>query len=254
MAVTDMAPMRKKKYSDDEPILDFSGEEPHLIESREESGRSPPVRTCVVKREKKEKSFLLRFVLSPQNEIVPDIKGTLPGRGVWVSARKNAIEDAIKRRAFQRAYKKDIRVSSELAGDVEHLLRRSALERLSIANKAGLVVTGFVKVGESIRRREIFALLHAAEAAIDGQTKLDRKFAASLTEQDHISNRNRFTSAEISLATGSVNVIHAGLKDGGASRAFLRAFHRLNDYSTTEAGHAGRGARVENERNERNGQ
>lgn len=222
----------KKKRSEPEPILDISSEASHL----EEGGSGgEPIRTCIVERERKEKPFLLRFVLSPQGVVVPDIKGNLPGRGVWVTARQNIVADAVKRRAFQRAFRKPVTAGENLSLEVERLFKRSALERLSICNKAGLLVVGFAKVEEALKRGEIVALLHADAAATDGRSKLDRKFAASLAGQDYIAPENCFTSAEISLAAGSIGVIHAGLREGGATRAFLLDLDRLSAYCATEA-------------------
>jgi hypothetical protein len=222
----------KKKRSESEPILDFPAEEAHLQEV-DQSGN--PIRTCIVERERKEKPFLLRFVLSPQEEVVPDIKGNLPGRGVWVTARQQAVADAVKRRAFQRAFRKTVAVSDNLSLEVERLFKRSALERLSICNKAGLLVVGFSKVEEGLKRHEIVALLHADTAAADGKAKLDRKLEALSAGKDYIAPKNCFTSAEISLAAGSTGVIHAGLREGGATRAFLQALDRLSAYCAGEA-------------------
>jgi len=224
----------KKKLSEEEPILEFLGEGSHLTESGQDGGESIPVRTCIVERARKEKPFLLRFVLSPQDSVVPDIKGNLPGRGVWVTAKKAAVAEALKRRAFQRAFRKPVSASEDLSYQVEELFKRSALERLSICNKAGLVVVGFAKVEEALNRGGIAGLLHASGAAEGGKAKLDRKFAALYSEKDHIPPKNCFTSAEISLATGSTNVIHAGIKDGGASRAFFEALDRFSGYCTGE--------------------
>ncbi len=224
----------KKKLSEEEPVLEFLGEGSHLTEGGQGGGESLPVRTCIVERARKEKPFLLRFVLSPQNSVVPDIKGNLPGRGVWVTSKKAAIAEAIKRRAFQRAFRKPVSAAEDLPFQVEELFKRSALERLSICNKAGLVVVGFTKVEEALNRGEIAGLLHASGAAEGGKAKLDRKFAALYSEKDHNAPENCFTSAEISLAAGSTNVIHAGLKDGGASRAFFEALDRFSGYCTGE--------------------
>jgi predicted RNA-binding protein YlxR (DUF448 family) len=221
---------RKKKRSEPEPILDFLEGASHLEEDGLGGVHGIPVRTCIVERSRKEKPFLLRFVLSPLNEVVPDIKGNLPGRGVWVTPQKAIVAEAVKKRAFHRAFRKPVTTRDDLSYQVEELFKRSALERLSIANKAGLVVVGFSKVEEALKRREIVALLHADIAASDGKSKLDRKFMAVSSGKDHIAPENCFTSAEISLATGSTNVIHAGLKEGGASRAFLQALDHLSVY------------------------
>lgn len=224
----------KKKRSKEEPVLEISSQESHLTEGGQGGTESVPIRTCIVERARKERPFLLRFVLSPQGTAVPDIKGDLPGRGVWVTARKEIVEQAVKRRAFQRAFRKPVLVAEDLPLQVEQLFKRSALERLSICNKAGLVVAGFAKVEEALSRGEIAGLLHASDGAEGGKAKLDRKFAAIYSGKDHMSPENCFTSAEISLAAGSTNVIHAGVKDGGASRAFFEALDRLSGYCAGE--------------------
>jgi len=228
-------PKAKKKRSDPEPILDFDAEKAHLTEGEQGDTQHTPVRTCVMDRSRREKPSLLRFVVSPEDEVVPDIKGNLPGRGVWVTAGRKTVADAVGRRAFQRAFRKPVTVSESLPSDVEQLFKRSVLERLSICNKAGLVVTGFQKVEDALKRREIVVLLHADNAAADGKDKLDRKFKALYSGANHIEPENCFTSAEISLATGSTNVIHAGLKEGGATAAFLQALDRFSGYCASEA-------------------
>jgi predicted RNA-binding protein YlxR (DUF448 family) len=220
--------------SDEEPVLEFLREGTHLTEGGRDITESIPIRTCVVERARKEKPFLLRFVLSPQDSVTPDIKGTLPGRGVWVTAKKAAVAEAVKRKAFQRAFRKPVSVREDLPLQVEELFKRSALERLSICNKAGLVVVGFTRVEEALNRGEIAGLLHASDAAEGGKAKLDRKFRVLYSGKDHIPPENRFTSAEISLAAGSTNVIHAGLKEGGAAFAFFEALDRLTGYCAGE--------------------
>src|SRR5262249_38828051 len=85
-------------------------------------------------------------------------------------------------------------------------------------------------VEEAAARNELIILLHADTAAMDGLTKLNRKFMASLRGQAAIPPKNCFTAKEISLAAGNINVIHAGLKEGGASRAFLHALERWTKY------------------------
>jgi uncharacterized protein len=227
--------MAKKRRSEPEPILDFFEATSHLKEGEEGGDSIIPVRTCIVERARKEKPFLLRFVLSPREEVVPDIKGTLPGRGVWVTATREIVANAVKRRAFQRAFRKPVSVSDDLPLKVEQLFKRSALERLSICNKAGLLIAGFSKLEEALRRREIVVLLHADAAGADGKAKLDRKLWALSEENDSIAPENCFTSAEISLAAGSTGVIHAGLREGGATRAFLQALDRFNAYCVGEA-------------------
>jgi uncharacterized protein len=225
----------KKKRSEPEPVLEFSETVSHVRGDGQDGNHDTPVRTCIVERARRERPFLIRFVLSPQDGVIPDIKGNLPGRGVWVTAKRAMVAEAVKRYAFQRAFRKPVLVSDRLPAQVEELFKRSALERLSICNKAGLVITGFSKVDEALGRHDIAVLLHADTAAADGKAKLDRKYEALTSAKDHIAPKNCFTSAEISLAMGSTNVIHAGLKEGGATRKFLEALDRLSGYCTDEA-------------------
>jgi uncharacterized protein len=226
---------RKKKHTEEEPVLEIGGEGTHLTEDGQGGVESIPVRTCIVERARKERPFLLRFVLSPEGGAVPDIKADLPGRGVWVTAKKETVAEAVKRRAFQRAFRKPVKTADDLPLQVEQLFKQSALERLSICNKAGLLVVGFTKVEEALNHGEIVCLIHASEAAEGGKAKLDRKFAALYPGKDHIAPKNCFTSAEISLAAGSASVIHAGVKDGGAARAFFEALERFSGYCTGDA-------------------
>src|SRR5882672_1185045 len=103
-------------------------------------------RTCALSRKFKPVSELIRFVVGPAGEAVPDVKRKLPGRGIWVTATRAAIEEAVKRNVFARGFKRDVRIARDLAADTEQLLERAALDALAIAGKAGQVVTGFAKV------------------------------------------------------------------------------------------------------------
>jgi uncharacterized protein len=230
---TDTKKTNKNRFQS-ELVLDFIEEAPHLEEAQADEAQTGPIRTCVASRQRKEKSDLLRFVLSPEGVVVPDVKVQLPGRGVWVTSTRIAVEQAVKKRSFHKGFKREVVVPSGLSDNIEQLLRTAALQYLSIANKAGLVVTGFTKVEEAAKRGDLIAVLHAEEAADDGRLKLDRKFMASRASGEVINPKMCFTADEISLAAGSINVIHAGLKEGGASRAFLNAVKRWTTYRTGE--------------------
>src|SRR5579871_5287276 len=103
-------------------------------------------RLCIATRQVRPVGALIRFVIGPDGAVVPDLKRRLPGRGVWVTARRQAVAEAVRRRLFGRGLKAEVRVSPELPDAVERLLEQSALNALSIARKAGLVVHGFAKV------------------------------------------------------------------------------------------------------------
>ena len=85
--------------------------------------------------------------------MVADLKRKLPGRGLWVSASRRAVAEAVRRNQFSKGFKRDVRVTATLPADTEALLVRSAIEALAMAAKAGQVVSGFAKVEERCSRR-----------------------------------------------------------------------------------------------------
>src|SRR5208282_789577 len=93
-------------------------------------------RLCVATRTVRPVADLIRFVIGPDGEAVPDLKRRLPGRGVWVTATQDALGDAIKRKIFARGFKREVRLPADLLPRTEHLLERSALDALAIAGKA----------------------------------------------------------------------------------------------------------------------
>src|SRR5580693_8714043 len=82
-------------------------------------------RMCVATRTVRPVADMIRFVVGPDGEAVPDLKRKLPGRGVWVTATQDALSDAVKRKIFARGFKRDVRLPPDLLGRTEHLLERS---------------------------------------------------------------------------------------------------------------------------------
>src|ERR1700746_3001300 len=108
--------------------------------------KSATTRMCAVSREVRPIDELIRFVVSPTGEVVPDIKRKLPGRGLWLTASRQTVAEAARRHHFAKGFSRDVGVARTLATDTENLLSRSAVEALAIAAKAGQVVAGFAKV------------------------------------------------------------------------------------------------------------
>jgi predicted RNA-binding protein YlxR (DUF448 family) len=192
---------------------------------------SGPLRLCAVSRVQMPPEELIRFVAGPDLAIVPDLARRLPGRGVWVGATRDAVAEAVRRKVFAKSLKKNVSVPADLADLVERLLRKRLAEAVSIANKAGLLVVGFAKVAEAIEAGRAFALIHAVDAAADGVDKLDRKFKALGRDEGAPATIVReLASAELSLAFGRSNVIHAAAAEGGASRRLIEEARRLGRY------------------------
>jgi hypothetical protein len=192
-------------------------------------------RLCVATHTVRPVTDLIRFVVGPDGEAVPDLKCKLPGRGVWVTATQDALAHAIKRKIFARGFKRDVRLPPDLLDRTEHLLERSALDALAIAGKASLVVTGFAKVTAALAHGDIVALLHAATAAPDGVGKLDGLLRRSQPARP-VAVIRFLTSAQLDLALGRPNVIHAALLAGVSSDTLLARLRRLECFRTGNLG------------------
>jgi uncharacterized protein len=206
------------------------------------TGKSATLRTCAVRREQRPVDELIRFVVSPQGEVVPDLKRKLPGRGLWVSASRQAVAEAVRRHHFSRGFKRDVRVAATLAGDVENLLSQSAVEALAIAAKAGQVISGFAKVEAALGARPgggaIAALIHARDGGADGIRKLNalaRQNPGNRAATAAFPILAALTSAELDLALGRSNVVHAALLAGPASKTFLSRSQMLVRYRLADA-------------------
>jgi predicted RNA-binding protein YlxR (DUF448 family) len=204
--------------------------------------KSATVRMCAVSRESRPIDGLIRFVVSPQGEVVPDIKRKLPGRGLWVSASRDVVAEAVRRHQFSKGFKRDVRVAATLATDTENLLSQSAVEALAMAAKAGRVVSGFTKVEAALTARQggsaVAALIHASDGAADGIRKLDalaRQNAGNRAEIPGFPVIAALTSADLDLALGRSNVVHAALLAGPASRTFLSRSQTLVRYRLADA-------------------
>jgi uncharacterized protein len=190
-----------------------------------------PLRLCAVTRTHKGADDLIRFVLAPDGSIVPDLARRLPGRGVWVGATRQDVAAALRQKAFARSLKRSVLVPNDLVERVESLLKRRLADAISLARKAGLLVAGFAKVEELIGLGQAVVLVHAADAAGDGVAKLDRKFRALRGPGAAAEAIVReLTSAELSLAIGRSNVVHAAASGGGACRRIAYEASRLRRY------------------------
>ncbi|HEY1310530.1 MAG TPA: RNA-binding protein [Pseudolabrys sp.] len=190
-------------------------------------------RHCALSRTLKPVDEMIRFVAGPDGDIVPDLKRKLPGRGIWITAARVSLEEAIKRNVFVRAFKRSVRVAPDLTAATERLMERSALDALAIAGKAGGVVSGFAKVEAEIDGDNVLALIHASDAAADGRRKLDAALQRKMSEiTREIAVVAAFSGAQLDLALNRPNVVHAALLAGPVSETFLARAKRLERFRT----------------------
>jgi uncharacterized protein len=218
--------------------------------------RSATMRMCAVTRQVRPIDELIRFVVSPQGEVMADLKRKLPGRGLWVAASRQVVAEAIRRHQFGKGFKRDVRVAPTLAADTEALLVRGAIEALAMVAKAGQVVAGFSKVEAAIEgalaprqaRTSVHAVIHASDGAADGIRKLDAIIRQNTGQNSENGGESHpfpvvtaLTSEQLDLALGRSNVIHAALLAGPASKTFLSRSQVLVRYRMADddgtAGH-----------------
>ncbi len=178
-------------------------------------------RRCIATGEAQPKRGLIRFAVSPDGIIVPDILEKLPGRGIWVAAERQALETAVKKRLFARAAKMSVAVPETLVQDVEAGLAKRLIDGISMARKAGRAVAGFEKVKDLLGKDEARILFQASDGSARGKTKLHAP-----------GGRGSFfevlTASELGLSFGRERVIHAALGFGGLTERIREDAIRLS--------------------------
>jgi predicted RNA-binding protein YlxR (DUF448 family) len=185
---------------------------------------------CAVTRQVRPETELIRFVAAPDGSVVPDLKARLPGRGVWLGADRSTVVEALKKNVLQRGLKRPLRPAGDLADQVAERLRQAALGRLGLARRAGTVVAGFAKVEAAIAKEELVAVLAASDAAEDGRRKMRQVLRRRFGDDVPVPVIRLFDAAELGLAMGRPDVIHAAVLQSPAGRSFVEAAIRLQRY------------------------
>lgn len=168
----------------------------------------------------RDRSDLLRFVVGPGGEIVPDVAARLPGRGLWLTPRRDIVERAVAKRLFARAARRSVSVSDGLTDRVEALLAQRCVDAIGLARRAGLAVAGFERVCEAVRGGKAAALLAATDGAEGGRRKL-YSLARTLPRICVL------TAAELGSAFGREHAVNASLGAGPLCRRILSDAQKL---------------------------
>jgi len=204
-------------------------------------------------------SQMIRFVLSPDGEVTPDLAAQLPGRGAWVSARRDAVELALKKGAFARAFKAQVKLPQNLAELIEKLLVSKALSQLGLVRRAGDLILGYEQVREAIASARPACLIEASDGAQDGRGNIlallkgvhgpqdwqqdGMQNPGSDTGPDGVSGLDKrfenhglppvvgcFSADELGMALGRERVIHACLKQGRFATSWTGELARLSGF------------------------
>lgn len=180
-------------------------------------------RKCIVSGNLLNKEQLLRFVALPDGSIIPDFKKKLSGKGVYVSISQSKLSKAIKDNLFAKALKKKVKPTFGLETMVENILRSSALHSISLARKAGCLITGMDKVTEAIKKKRVQFIMEASDAGSDGTEKITRLAG-------DIPIYRLFTTEELDQALDKINTVHLAFTKSEMSQAVSREFEKLNQF------------------------
>ncbi|WP_270725358.1 RNA-binding protein [Shimia sp. Alg240-R146] len=180
---------------------------------------SEPERKCIATGEVLPTVGLVRFVVGPDETVVPDVKGKLPGRGIWVLADRAAITKAASKGLFSRAAKQKVQVPEGLVDEVERQLAHRVVELVSLSRRAGTAVTGYEKVKDWLVKDVAEILLQASDGSERGKMKL--------RPPDEGHYFDCLTASELGLAFGRQTVIHGALASGGLTQRVVEEALRL---------------------------
>jgi len=191
-----------------------------------------PIRTCILSREGQPRDGLIRLAVSPDGDVLPDVRAKAPGRGAWIGVDRATLEASGKqlRGALSRAFKTStLNIPDDLGARIVAQLERAFLDRLGLEAKAGYVVIGGERIEKAGRMGKLHLLLHAADAGADGSRKLDQALRVG-TDREGSGDTGftlPFPRTILSLALGRENVVHAGLTDPRAAGRVREALDRL---------------------------
>ena len=191
-----------------------------------------PERKCIATGEVHPKYGLIRFVVGPDSQVVPDIMGKLPGRGMYVSADRAALDKAAKKGVFARAAKQQVTVPDGLADEVESQIARRVVELISLARKSGAAVAGYEKVKDWLSKEYAEVLIQAIDGSGRGKSKLSTPHYGSYI--------GWLTQAELGAAFGRQTVIHSALASGGLTQRVVEEAQRLKGVRKIAAAGAAR--------------
>lgn len=178
-----------------------------------------PERKCIATGEVQPKYGLIRFVVGPEDTIYPDVTGKLPGRGIYVSADREALEQAVKKMLFSRGAKQQVKIPDDLVDEVERQMSRRVVDLIAMSRKAGSAVAGYEKVKAWLQSEEALVLIQASDGSGRGKSKLSTPHYGSYI--------GWLTADELGLAFGRQTVIHGALSSGGLTKRVVEEAQRL---------------------------
>jgi uncharacterized protein len=184
---------------------------------------------------------MFRFVVSPDRALIPDLAGKLPGRGIWLSASRDVIEDprgtprkgmssggmpsGVKGRELVRAIARAARGPVQVPPDLPVVLETALIRRigdfLGLARRAGQAIAGFEKARDWMRTHPVGLVLQAA----DGSEAERTRFRSAVP--DAVPVVDPLTGAELGRVFGHDTVVHVALAPGRLASSIAMDAGRL---------------------------
>ena len=201
-------------------------------------------RKCVLTGDKADRETLIRLVVSPDGEVLPDVRAKAPGRGAWIGVDRDGLQRALdsgklKAALFRGFRRRDLVIPADLPEQVEKQLERAALDRLGLEARAGTIATGSDRIETAARSGKVELLLHAADAGEDGNRRLDQAYRVG-KEAEGSDLKGLVIAASrtiLSSALGRENVVHVAVTDRGAAKRVgdvLSRWHRFIGFGSGE--------------------
>lgn len=182
-------------------------------------------RRCLATGVLQPRDVLLRFALTPDGELVPDIASKLPGRGLWITPKRSVLAAACRKNLFSRSAKRPVRLRDDLLDRTADLAQERCLSLLGMARRGGNLLAGFDKVREAMLQERVGVLVQAVDASDDGRGKLMR-----LAKVKGLPVVECFSRMALDAAIGRENTVHVAVLSGGISDKFMAEIARLGDF------------------------
>lgn len=194
-------------------------------------------RKCILSGDRADPETLIRLAVGPEGQVLPDVRAKAPGRGAWVGVSRAELEQAVVKGklkgALARAFKTgDLQITENLPALIEDGLRKALMDRLGLEAKASMLLTGSEKIDVACRKGIVTLLLHASDAAADGNRKLDQAYRVGReAEGTDLSGIVLPVDRQaLSMAMGRDNVVHIAVTDSRAASRLRAALGRLESY------------------------
>jgi hypothetical protein len=194
-------------------------------------------RRCILSGERADPACLIRLAISPDGDVLPDVRGKAPGRGAWIGVTRGELETAMSngklKGALARAFKGEpLTVPDDLPGRIDLALSKALLDRMGLEARASGLLTGFEKIDVAARRGKVRRLLHASDSGADGRRKLDQAWRVGEGEEgtEMAGTVLPMDRMALSMALGRANVVHVAVTDSGAARRIDDLLGRWQSY------------------------